>query len=335
MPNWNDTWSLARDGPYPIGIDAVSLWQYNPRFVTLIRSRIMRGEGFRMSLLSWITHPGLWFRRDDANCDLTVGNASGRRMRLVRSAKFGIYVDPEDTLIGAGIVQRGNYEPHVANLISRLLKPGDTFLDLGSNIGYHTLTAAKRVGRRGRCIAVDLNPVNCALLKASCDFNGFSQVEIHEKAAAAESGTLSFFTTPNTGNSTILSDSLRPRMPGEPQWFGPTEQRVPAIAVDDLVGHGPLHLVKMDVEGSEAGAIAGMKRILSEQRPKMIFEFFPLMLRQVGEIEPFDLLDTIRGFGYAIFRLGNKAKVSKEPLSNADAMPKEGEVLTDLFAIPR
>jgi hypothetical protein len=91
----------------------------------------------------------------------------------------------------------------------------------------------------------------------------------------------------------------------------------------------------MDVEGSEAGAIAGMKRILSEKRPQILFEFFPRMLREVGEIEPFELLDSLRGFGYDIFRLDAKARISKAPLSNSAALPREGEVLTDLFAAPR
>lgn len=288
-----------------------------------------------MSLIGWITRPRLWFRRDADSLGPVICDGSGPKRRLVRVGKFGIYVDPDDTLIGAGIVKYGKYEPHLAKLIARLLKPGQTFLDLGANIGYHTLTAATRVGARGRCIAVDLNPDNCALLRASCEYNGFFHVEVHEKAAAAETGVLSFFTTPNTGNSALLSENLRPRMPGEPQWFGQTEQQVEAIAIDDLIGHGPVHLVKMDVEGSEAGAIAGMKSILTRQRPPIIFEFFPQMLREVGGIEPVELLETLRGFGYDIHQLSARAKISRQPISNEAAMPTEGEVLTDLFASPR
>ncbi len=123
-------------------------------------------------------------------------------------------------------------------------------------------------------------------------------------------------------------------MPGEPQWFGPTEQRVAAVAVDDLVGDDPVHLVKIDVEGSEAGAIAGMERILTRQRPPIIFEFFPKLLSEIGEIEPVELLDTLRNSGYEIFRIQPNGKLSKQPLSNAAAMPGEGDVLTDLFAAP-
>ncbi len=109
-----------------------------------------------MSLMGWMKRPRLWFRRDAAALEQSLGRGSASKMRLVRVAKFGIYVDHEDTLIGAGVVKFGAYEPHLGKLITRLLKPGDAFLDLGSNIGYHTLTAAKRVGSRGRCIAVDL-----------------------------------------------------------------------------------------------------------------------------------------------------------------------------------
>jgi FkbM family methyltransferase len=287
-----------------------------------------------MSLVGWMMRPGLWFRRDAGVLEAWPGQ-SGRQRRLVRVAKFGIYIDPEDTLIGAGIAKYGQYEPYLTKLITRFLNPGDTFLDLGANVGYHTLTAAARVGRQGRCIAVDLNPDNCQLLRASCELNGFSQVEVHEKAAAAQTGFLSFFTTPNTGNSALLSEKLKTRMPGESQWLGETEQRVEAVAVDDLVGDESVHLVKIDVEGSEAGAFAGMKRILSKQRPPVLFEFFPKLLKEVGDIESFELLDMIRGHRYHIHRLSPRGKISRMPFSNEAVMPPEGQMLNDLIALPR
>ena len=130
-------------------------------------------------------------------------------MRLIELPDFGIFVDPQDALIGDGILKRGDYEPHLSALISRRLKPGQRFLDIGANVGYHTLTAAKKVGPKGRCLAVDLNPNNCALLRASCEFNRFGHVEIHQKAAGATSGEITFFTPPNTGNSAVVSPHIR------------------------------------------------------------------------------------------------------------------------------
>ena len=42
-----------------------------------------------------------------------------------------------------------------------------TFVDVGANIGYFTLTAAKQVGVSGRVIAVECNPQNCELMYMS------------------------------------------------------------------------------------------------------------------------------------------------------------------------
>lgn len=47
------------------------------------------------------------------------------------------------------------YEPETTALIKRLLKPGDTFLDIGAYIGYYSLLASKLVGRTGRVLAFE------------------------------------------------------------------------------------------------------------------------------------------------------------------------------------
>ncbi len=54
----------------------------------------------------------------------------------------------------------GAYEPQVAKLISEVLKPGDTFYDVGSNAGYYVLVAARSVGPLGKVIAFEPVPFN-------------------------------------------------------------------------------------------------------------------------------------------------------------------------------
>jgi len=273
-----------------------------------------------MSLTEWIG--GLTSRFLPTRDDVAIGTGNTKlAMTLVNTPNFKIYVASNDELIGKTISETETFEPHVANLAERMLAPGDVYLDLGANIGFHTLTAAHKVGPEGRCIAIELNPENCALLRASCRANGFRHVEVIERAAAEQAGMLSFFQTPGTGNGALVSDVIRARMSDAPEFYGDRERAVQAVAVDDIVGEEDrVNLIKMDIEGAELKAIKGMRRLLSRQRPPMIFEFFPDLLRDIGQSEPVDLLDTLRGFGYAIYRIAPDSSVSTTPLNNQDAM---------------
>ncbi len=70
------------------------------------------------------------------------------------------------------------YEPHVSAIIARLCKPGMTALDIGANIGYHTMLLAHHVGRGGRVLAFEANSENARLILATVRTNGATNVEV-------------------------------------------------------------------------------------------------------------------------------------------------------------
>ncbi|MCX7827376.1 MAG: FkbM family methyltransferase, partial [Verrucomicrobiae bacterium] len=107
---------------------------------------------------------------------------------LVRLPEFKIYVRLNDFGVGLPIFLRRAYEPYVTTAICRFLKPGCVFVDIGANIGYHTLMAAARVGAGGSVIAFEPNPANCALLQKSIAANGFGNIRVHPNAVADHEG---------------------------------------------------------------------------------------------------------------------------------------------------
>ncbi len=252
---------------------------------------------------------------------------------LVRLAGFRMYVGRDDREIGRSIVADLCYEPHVTAALRRLLGPGMHFLDVGANIGYHALAAARLVGPAGRVTAVEMCPENCALLRASTRANGFGNVVIHQVAAADATSSLDFCTTPGTGNGMVANDRLRTLAAGG--GFTPLRS-VPAVAVDDLVAEGPpVHVVKMDIEGTELRAVRGMGRLLRRHRPALVFEFFPDMLREVGDSEPAELLRAVRGHGYAIHGIGDR-RTGPGPLTDEEALALASRNrFLDLLALPR
>ncbi|MCU1243185.1 MAG: methyltransferase FkbM family [Candidatus Acidoferrum typicum] len=106
------------------------------------------------------------------------GPAAGIWMRL--NPRTGL-----DTLRGAG-------EPEVQDALRRHLRPGMTFYDLGANVGFFSLLAARMVGERGCVVAFEADPEIAARLRENVDRNGFRYAKIVEKAVWSEASTVFF-----------------------------------------------------------------------------------------------------------------------------------------------
>jgi FkbM family methyltransferase len=171
----------------------------------------------------------------------------------------------------------GLYELDTARVLRRLLRAGDTFVDGGANIGYFTLIAAKAVGPRGRVHAFEPQPEIRARLAEHVAANGVGEVvTIHPVALSDRPGRvpLHTFTDPaaNHGLTTMFA----------PASAGTRSVEVEAVRLDDyLPGIAP-RLIKLDIEGAEPLAIAGMSETLRRRRPAVIVELNPDTLARAG-----------------------------------------------------
>ncbi|HLL53726.1 MAG TPA: FkbM family methyltransferase [Myxococcaceae bacterium] len=172
----------------------------------------------------------------------------------------------------------GHYEPQETCLLHTLLGPGDTFVDVGANWGYFSLLATERVGASGRVVSVEADPRMFSILQRNVAMNALPQVTLVPAAAAAGPGTLKLAgfdeEQSNWGISRVVSGG------------GGKVFEVPAKAVDDLadeLGLGSVDLLKMDIEGAEVFALAGMERGLASHRYKRILlELHPVQLAEHG-----------------------------------------------------
>ncbi|HEY8504583.1 MAG TPA: FkbM family methyltransferase [Gemmataceae bacterium] len=252
--------------------------------------------------------------------------------------EFEIYIDPTDPLIGRSIAEHHTYEAHVAIAIQGLLAPGDVFVDVGANLGFHTIVAARAVGPAGHVYAVEASPANCTLLRASLRHNGLDNVTLLPCAAGAAPGWARFCTRPGAGNGVLIN-----RRP--PRWLellaGYGEyHKVRTLPLDDLIPRNrPVRAVKIDIEGAEPLALKGMRRLLDAHRPVLLFEFHPTLLRDIGGAEPVRLLDAVRSHGYRLHQVQSSGAFTDSEMSNdaimAAACPPDIEhFLIDLAALP-
>jgi len=156
-------------------------------------------------------------------------------------------------LIQSYIFLFGVWEPDLTSYIRRRLDPGRTFIDVGANIGYHSMVAAGAATSTGRVISIEASPAICAHLLDNLALNDLiGNVEVVNKAASDHHGELTIYRGP--GHNTGLTTSVAER--GYPAESAVECAPLHALLDDDAIDSA--QLVKIDVEGAEGAVLAGM-----------------------------------------------------------------------------
>jgi FkbM family methyltransferase len=165
-----------------------------------------------------------------------------------------------------------------------VLRPSMTAVDVGANLGLHSLFFASRVGPGGKVFAFEPEPDNCALLVRNIAHNHLENIEVFMNAAGAASGAIRLY----LAEGSIGGHSASPSA-------GPRAIDVAAVRLDDCLRDraARIDIVKIDVEGSEPLALAGFMETLTRDRPILLIEFAPALLRACGHA-PEDLLATLK-----------------------------------------
>jgi FkbM family methyltransferase len=186
-----------------------------------------------------------------------------------------MYVDTRDLLIAPWLLMHGEWEPEETELVKKIIKPGDVFVDAGANLGYYTLLAV-RVGA-SRAYAFEAQPSTYELLGKNVIINWMTKFVAYENLAVYSHTTdLGFFVRNNyPGNSSLgmtPPDQLN-------KWFDTTTSvKVHAVSLDDYFADKPgkIDLIKVDVEGAEPAVFEGARGLLARNRDvKILCEWSP------------------------------------------------------------
>jgi FkbM family methyltransferase len=173
----------------------------------------------------------------------------------------------------------GMIEPEVQSTLDDLITPGDAFYDLGANVGFFTLLGARLVGPSGHVIAVEPQPAAVEGLRHNVELNGFRNVTVIEAAVSDVPGQSEFHVS---GEGILEWGALGPGSGGVPTF----EVRVTTVdALLSAESLPPPSVVKLDVEGAEAGALRGMTETLTQHRPRLICEIHGTLDEVVAVLE--------------------------------------------------
>jgi len=181
------------------------------------------------------------------------------RIRPLPGLDFRVALDADGADAAWRCVLNGNAAG--LELMRHLVRPGDRVIDLGSNVGMYALTAA---ALGCEVLAVEASPLHADLIRTSARLNGFADLHVANCAVGAAHGFTAFCEDGAFG-SVAAAGVAR----SVTAW-------TPVLDVDTLLaglGWDRVAFVKMDVEGSEIAALAGMKGLLhGPDAPPVLFE---------------------------------------------------------------
>jgi len=179
-----------------------------------------------------------------------------------------VYVYPGNETSRA-LLLSGLYEPNEFYWLSSNLMPGQTFIDVGANMGLYTIFAARKVGSSGAVIAIEPSTRDFARLKANVELNKLVNVQLLQVALSDHEGEAELLvaTEEHSGHNTLGDFGYATASQGT--------ERVHVTRLDDIVKQLALtriDVIKIDVEGAEYVTLRGAEDTLRRFKPSILLE---------------------------------------------------------------
>jgi len=176
-----------------------------------------------------------------------------------------IYLSTDDVGFAGHLMLDGYWEIWLTLLVSRLVKPGMTVVDVGANFGYYSLLFGEAVWPNGRVVSVEPVPSTARLLALSLELNGYARsIAIHEVALGRNaSGEAHLYVPPHEPKNALVVAAARP-----------DTIKVKSTNLDTLLSaYDRVDLIKIDAEGAEVDIVSGMEAVVALRQPSVVLEF--------------------------------------------------------------
>ena len=204
--------------------------------------------------------------------------------------------------LGLTVSHYGTYEKSESKIMEEEIKVGNIVVDVGANIGLHTLNMARIVGNTGQVFAFEPDPSNFKILEKNVKVNNYQNIILEQKAVGDKHGRTTLYQSEHPGRHRIFP--LTKQAKGQIQ--------VELTSLDKYFTDSNLankiNFIKIDVEGFEFSVLKGMKNILKNNKKiKMIFEFMPKNIMEAC-FAPIELLNYLTSYDLKLFCIDESTK---------------------------
>jgi FkbM family methyltransferase len=227
---------------------------------------------------------------------------------------FSMLVDPCcDPVLETALYYHGIYEEGTLDVMRRVLRPGDTFIDVGANLGLMTLWAARLVGTSGHVHAFEPQPDTYAVLERHLALNGVRNVTPHPLALGAAPGRHTLYERSDVSRG--AASMVRPE-----KAFGQTTVELDTLDhVLEASQIGAVRMLKIDVEGWELEVLRGARRLLAHREaPVLCVESSRLCpVHEGGQADVYDVIRSINDYRVytlvSLLRMLHEIRSGQEP----------------------
>jgi FkbM family methyltransferase len=216
---------------------------------------------------------------------------AGTDVLVTKVDDFVLAIPRDDWPMAAYYSFWGTLDQGLTRCLRTLIRPNMVVVDIGANIGLHTLQAARAVGESGRVYSFEPAPQAFDILRKNVKVSGFQCIELFPLAVLDRLGQVQLHLYKGaSGLNTLFAES-----------GADTSVLVEAMTLDEaLLGREHVDIVKIDAEGAEPFILRGMPRILTESPALVILlEFAPAHLQRAG-VPPVEFLHELRAAGFVI-----------------------------------
>jgi FkbM family methyltransferase len=230
------------------------------------------------------------------------------RRPVVGGRHVAVTGDPADQYF-AGLSDDRDWADNVLDLLLRLVRPDDVVIEVGANIGLHTL-ALSSATPAGRIYAFEPAHRTVGYLRDNVDANDARNVTVIQSAVSADAGTLELYANREFAAGSLIVEQASPVLRAHldtadsadgPQPLDPATtpwgdfENVTAITLDDFAKEmNRLDIIKIDTEGHDMQVLRGAGHTLTRFRPTVLMEFSSFALTLHDSTLPAEALTTIR-----------------------------------------
>ncbi len=233
-----------------------------------------------------------------------------------------LYVDCSDAVLAPWLLLDGLWETGVTTWFHQVVRPGAHVVDVGANIGYFTVLAAKLTGPTGRVVGFEANPRLRPLAARNLAANSMhGHAEVRHLAAWSEAAELVLHLRRHFAANSSLA-AVDPAFLDHLGDEASEPVRVPAAALDDeLADLGRVDVVKIDVEGAELRVMQGLRRTLAANPGvQVLCEWSPESIRDLA-CDPADLVTLFDELGLVASVLQDDGTTAPPPADGLLSLP--------------
>jgi FkbM family methyltransferase len=215
---------------------------------------------------------------------------------VVKQCRHGLMVyNRNDIYLGRSLELYGEYSQGECHLFEQVVRPGDVVIEVGANIGVHTVRLAQLVGPPGRVHALEPQRLVFQTLCANLALNSITNTDCYLQAAGSSTGELPVpiidYERPNNFGGIPLGTDAPWRSEGGDS----AVEVVPLVMLDHTFATLPrLRLLKIDVEGMELDVLQGGRELIMRTRPALYVE-------NDRPAKSEALVACLRGLGYDLY----------------------------------